>query len=358
MAVYDDLINNNNLTQEQKIAAIKARGEAERKDIDKNLRSSYGRMGLGTLLSGASMHPIFNIPYVGTGIGGAMYDAGQAIVEGEKLPDIAKRAGRGFAVGETVGAIPYAGKYANKLSGGKIGNTLTAGVQKLASTPLGQKVAEIVAFSPEQIKTNLYDYLTNDSVLTKGFRENKDIIDKTLLNSVRKGKVGLNPLGKRQGEILYNELSNNSNDILDLTGVFDTKVSNSEVKNYIQSLVNEGAMQTKSPDFLIDIPDHRKYKKHIQFRDKWQKLPREVQERHNALALRLKEIINNSEYSAPPKPNNNPAKKGNVDQYHYFTVKVKIGDDVIPIVLDAEQLIGESTVKPQTVHLYNFKEKK
>lgn len=587
MALYDDLINSDTLTREQKAEAIKARGEAERNAYDTELNKAKGRMLLGSILSGASMHPIFNIPYVGTGIGGALYDAGQAIVEGDKLPDIAKRAGRGFAIGETVGAIPYVGKAASKTKAGQaIGNQASKLFDYLADTKVGQKVAEIapkvedvlmtditgklrkgyhgtkykgnitkfdenligsntgnegysgrgfyfstdpyeastygdnilkryivtkkpfiankeniakyaenfgytkepvgidqewllnslknkdkkayklaneiikngeekgwdnflfkyggednilnlnsvgswanatklsnssykeplsdyiindltqnlgipktindfkylpnldymldlgkssraftdmlkkdgydsvidgteiVAFSPEQIKTSLYDYLANDSVLTKGFRQNKDIIDKTLLNSVRRGQAGLNPLGKRQGEILYNELSNNSNNILDLTGVFDTKVSNSEVKNYIQSLVNEGAMQTKSPDFLIDIPDHRKYKKHIQFRDKWQKLPREVQERHNALALRLKEIINNSEYSAPPKPNNNPAKKGNVDQYHYFTVKVRIGDEVIPIVLDAEQLIGESTVKPQTVHLYNFKEKK
>lgn len=89
---------------------------------EKDQRESNLRSGLGTAISGASFLPIFNIPYVGTGIGGAMYDIGQGLVEGDNINDIANRAGRGFAIGESVGAIPYVGKGINKLSGGRIGD--------------------------------------------------------------------------------------------------------------------------------------------------------------------------------------------------------------------------------------------
>jgi hypothetical protein len=433
---YGNLKVPENVTPE--VQAILDSYEARNKEIENAHRKNTGRIWLGSALSGASALPVFNIPYVGTGLGGALYELGQGITEGDKLPELAKRTGTGFAIGETVGAIPYAGKYANKLSGGKIGNALTAGVEKIASTPLGQKVkqiapkvedllmtdvtgkirkgyhgtkyqgniekfdenligqntgnegysgrgfyfstdpyeastygnnilkryietkkpfianreniakyaenfgytkepvgidqewllnslknkdekayklaneiikngeekgwdnflskyggednilnldsvgswanatklsnsnykeplsdyiindltqnlgipktindfkylptldymldlgkssraftdmlkkdgydsvingTEIVAFSPEQIKTSLYDYLVNDSVLTKGFRENKNRIDKVLLNPVRNYKAGLNPLSKKQREILYNEIADNS----------------------------------------------------------------------------------------------------------------------------------------------------
>lgn len=159
MALYNDLINNDTLTREQRAEAIKARGEAERKTYNTDLLKDKGRIGFGSLLSGASAHPIFNIPYVGTGIGGAMYDAGQAIAEGEKLPDIAKRAGRGFVIGETVGAIPYVGKVAGKTKVGKaVGNEANKLFNYLADTKVGQKVAEIAPKIEDALMTDIKAY--------------------------------------------------------------------------------------------------------------------------------------------------------------------------------------------------------
>lgn len=238
MALYDDLINNDTLTREQKAEAIKARGEAERKAYDTELNKAKGRMLLGSVLSGASMHPIFNIPYVGTGVGGAMYDAGQAIVEGDKLPDIAKRAGRGFVIGETVGAIPYVGKAAGKTKAGQaIGNQASKLFDYLADTKAGQKLVEIVPKVEDVLMTDI-----------KGFRQNKDIIDKTLLNSVRRGQAGLNPLGKRQGEILYNEISNNgvsnggNNKMFD---ILSDNMSEAERLEKIEDLQAKGGYSSK-----------------------------------------------------------------------------------------------------------------
>ena len=214
-----------------------------------------------------------------------------------------------------------------------------------------RKGEQYVAFLPEQIKSgNLADYLLKDSVLTKGYRQNKDIIDTQAsklyeyLKDYNLMKPGYMNLGGKD-------------DYLDLTGIFDNNVSKEEIANYIQSLANEGPMATKTPDYLIDIPNFRRYKKHIQYPTGYDEMPRTDKKRHNSLAMKLKEMINNSTHTGLPKANSKPDLKPNVDKYHYFTVNVKVGDEVIPVVLDAEQLIGESTIKPQTVHLYNFGEK-
>lgn len=117
---------------------------------------------IGGGLEGASFHPIFNIPYVGTGIGGAMFEWGNSINNQESAKDTLKNIGKGFAVGETVGAIPYVGKGLNRLSGGKIGSGLSNIGSKIENSPIGQKVGSF--------GNKLADYLTTD---IKGFNPNK-----------------------------------------------------------------------------------------------------------------------------------------------------------------------------------------
>ena len=118
---YNNLKIPQNLSPEKQaiVDEIAKRYAEKNREINKDNLKNMGRIALGSLVSGASFHPILNIPYVGTGLGGAMYDAGQAIVEGDNLGDIAKRAGRGFAIGETVGAVPYVGKAASKTKAGQ-----------------------------------------------------------------------------------------------------------------------------------------------------------------------------------------------------------------------------------------------
>lgn len=70
---YDDIMNSD-LSREDKVKQIQYRTKAYQDDLDRQLHKDYARIGFGSALSGASFHPIFNIPYVGTGIGGAMYD--------------------------------------------------------------------------------------------------------------------------------------------------------------------------------------------------------------------------------------------------------------------------------------------
>ena len=126
---------------------------AKNREINKDNLKNMGRIALGSLVSGASFHPILNIPYVGTGLGGAMYDAGQAMVEGDKLGDIAKRAGRGFAIGETVGAVPYVGKAASKTKAGQaVGKQFDKVAEKVAANPAVQKAYDALMTEIQPLK--------------------------------------------------------------------------------------------------------------------------------------------------------------------------------------------------------------
>ena len=141
--------------QQAQIAQIKADYEAKNKEIDAQHRKELGRIAAGGLLQGASALPIFNIPYVGTGLGGAMFELGQGLMEGDKANDLLKRAGTGFAVGETVGAIPYVGKYVGKTKAGKavgnavaksgVGKAVTNVANSVANSQIAKKTSEVLS---------------------------------------------------------------------------------------------------------------------------------------------------------------------------------------------------------------------
>lgn len=133
------------MDKQAEIKRIKAEYEARNREIDRQHRQKMAKIIGGGLLQGASFHPIFNIPYVGTGLGGAMFEAGNAIMQGKSGKDILSDAGKGFVVGETVGAIPYAGKGLSKT---KVGQTVAKSaddlVKRLADTPIVQKVEDVL----------------------------------------------------------------------------------------------------------------------------------------------------------------------------------------------------------------------
>lgn len=89
----------------------------KRKELDYKQANNYQlkditldgvRAVIGGGLEGASFHPILNIPYIGTGLGGALFEWGDSINNKRSAIDTLKNMGKGFVVGETVGAIPYA----------------------------------------------------------------------------------------------------------------------------------------------------------------------------------------------------------------------------------------------------------
>lgn len=130
------------------------RAEQEIRDAQQQEKDNINRGWLGTGLSAASMHPIFNIPYVGTGLGGAMYDLGQGITEGDTADELWDRTKRGFAIGESVGAIlgaiPYVGKLAGKTKPGQaVGSALNKAGEKFANAKLYDALmTDIKGFNP------------------------------------------------------------------------------------------------------------------------------------------------------------------------------------------------------------------
>ncbi len=155
------------------------------------------------------------------------------------------------------------------------------------------------------------------------------------------------------GNLLFQDDNIN---IVDLTDTFDKTPSIKEVKEFVNKAFAEGnTYATLSNNWFIDVKGNRKRKQHIAYSDKWNDMSRNEKSRHNKYVMAFEKIINNATYSHERK-NIKLELKPNVEKYHYFTSRVKIGNNVYDVVLDTEQFKGESENKPQTVHLYNIKE--
>ena len=193
----------------------------ELSDINADNLKNKGRIIGGALLSGASFHPFFNIPYVGTGLGGAMYDVGQGIVEGQKLPELAKRAGRGFVIGETVGAVPYVGKLASKTKAGQAaGKALDEAAEKFAQTKAYDTLMTEINPLKEVENSGLFDSSINnlyDKSIKSDISLSKQLSGKTNVGSYadsiknayddliakRKIQADVNPLSKTGSGMMY-----------------------------------------------------------------------------------------------------------------------------------------------------------
>ena len=133
------------ISKEQQIAELRAKTKAQNAELDKQLRNDYLRIGAGATLQGISALPIFNVPYIGTGLGGALFDAGDAIMKGKSGQDILKDAGKGFVIGETIGAIPYVGKGLSKTKAGQaVVNKASNAVKPILDNKTVQQTAELL----------------------------------------------------------------------------------------------------------------------------------------------------------------------------------------------------------------------
>lgn len=169
MTEYIDVLNNPYLSQQQKIDEINRIGEAERTAIDIENQKAQNRIKRGSALQVASGLPILNIPYVGTGIGGGLYEAGNAIMEGKDAQGIWDDAKRGFIIGETVGAIPYVGKYAGKTKVGKaVGNKASNLFSKLMETKAGQKLGDFAKKAEDVLMTDVKAFNPNKQTAYHG----------------------------------------------------------------------------------------------------------------------------------------------------------------------------------------------
>lgn len=154
----------------------------------------------------------------------------------------------------------------------------------------------------------------------------------------------------------YEKLSDNT---VDLTNNFDKTPTIQEVKSHIKDLIESGKVfDTLDDDWKIDVRGNTAKIDHIAKSSQYGKMNKSKRNRHNKYVMSLENIINNSKYTNNPKQNTKLDKKPNIDTYHYFETKVKIGDKKYKVILNAEQYKGENTIKPQTVHLYDVIEVK
>lgn len=132
-----------------------------------------------------------------------------------------------------------------------------------------------------------------------------------------------------------------------------------EIKAHIQELINNGIKyDTLSSDWKIDIIGGKEKVNHIVKSSQYGKMNKAKLCRHNKYIANIEDLIKNSVYTNNPQPNKKLQKKPNIDMYHYFETIVKIGEKQYKVILNTEQYKGESTAKPQTVHLYDVIEVK
>ena len=145
---------------------------------------------------------------------------------------------------------------------------------------------------------------------------------------------------------------------VDLTNYFTSTPTMKEVKEFLNKMVEEGKeFATSSPDWFVDIPSSSRKKDHIAKSSQFQRMNKSQKNRHNKYVMALEDLLGSAQY-LNPSPNKKPLEKPNTQKYHYFISEVKIGDKTYKILFDTEEYKGDSTIKPQTVHLYDVKEVK
>lgn len=197
------------LTDEQKqakIARIKAEYEARNKEIDREYRQALGRIGLGATMQGLSALPINKIPIVGSALGGALFDAGGAIIEGASGAEIADRAKRGALAGATVEgairAIPIVGK---PLAQSKVGRTVIDKSNEALKPLLESNVAknignvltkEITVGKPKTQVVKPQPQVTKEvkaEVVEQPIKQVKEVVE-SVPQQIEQPKVNLNTL--------------------------------------------------------------------------------------------------------------------------------------------------------------------
>lgn len=145
---------------------------------------------------------------------------------------------------------------------------------------------------------------------------------------------------------------------VDLTNYFSSNPTIQDVKDFLNEMVKQGKeFATSSPDWFVDIPNSSKKKDHIAKSSQFQSMNKAQKHRHNKYVMALEDLLGNAQY-LKSSPNTKQLKKPNTQQYHYFKSEAKIGPKTYKIMFDTEEYKGDSTIKPQTVHLYDVREVK
>ena len=149
--------------------------------------------------------------------------------------------------------------------------------------------------------------------------------------------------------------------VVDISDIVKENIIKTELRDFIRNAmkeVNNGAIETSDPNWLIDFQGNKKERNEMENSSRCKYLlkhPDETNRRDNYL-LAVKRIIPNTVYGIESRNTKIDSKK-TIEKYHYFYAKVKIKKDVFLIKIDASQRVEEKEDKPQKVHLYDIIEK-
>lgn len=199
-----------------------------------------------------------------------------------------------------------------------------------------------------------------------GNAENAEMLDKWFSDYVEGITNKTNPMaeyrGLKQGigRGIQSNLLNSPDDFIDLTEKFKNPASLDNAKNFVADAnLNEIAFETADKNYFLDMLGNSKKRNHI-IRSNYAREMNDIDRlNHNVILSNFDEVSKGLKPTKnTPAPNKKPLEKPNVKNYYYFEGNVKNGDDIIPIIADAEQYIDEPDTIPQKVHLYNFYDKK
>lgn len=191
---YDDIVNNNSLSKEQKLQAIRERGESINKDINRQRNLELAKIGAGGLLEAGSMFipgtlglkaakvvgkaaPVV-AGLVNGAIGGAASGLGHGLMTNQNPLNTAIEGGSiGGTLGASVMGLPYVGKLAKAIGelSPKTGSFLAQSVGRIQPETLKRAVQpDSVALDLTKDKAqNLLMNTTED--IQKGY---KNLLDK------------------------------------------------------------------------------------------------------------------------------------------------------------------------------------
>lgn len=149
------------------------------------------------------------------------------------------------------------------------------------------------------------------------------------------------------------------NNIAYLSNNTSVSLSVEDLRSHIRNLIGTGvSYKTLDSDWKINIIGNTDKINHLIKSSKYGKMNKSKQNRHKKYIANIETLIKNSKYTNNPQPNTKTCKKPNIAVYHYFKVNVNVKGTVYEVLLVTEQYKGESTQKPQIVHLYDVIEQK
>ncbi len=196
---YDELLkkySGGNITKNELLNELKIRKQEEFVKINYEMAKEHllaaARAMTGGGIEAFRFNPALNIPFVGTGIGGATFELGNAINHDKSYEESLNDIKKGFLFGETIGAIPFIGKFLRETRFGKFIEDLSLrGYEKLLQSEMWKNVVEFVnkglLFLSKEVKSfnnpidrylqninNMLKYLVED--ISNAYQKNSNLV--------------------------------------------------------------------------------------------------------------------------------------------------------------------------------------